>query len=306
MVTSYRAVPIALVMAVVLFLTGCTGGEPSPTASRSTGLHVASYGFSESVVLSEVYAQALRRAGFQVTVTSELGSREIVEPALEQGHVDLVVDYLGSALNFVSLGSTDLKGDSAAAYRALREQLAVRGIETLGFAPAQDQNGFAVTARFASLHGLTKISDLAGLSPSLVFGGPSECPDRPYCLAGLESLYGLKFRSFVPIQTRLATAVALTTGEIDIGMLETTDARLGDGQLKLLVDDRQLQPPENLVPLVRSAVVRTHGVRLKAALAPVTAALTTRDLIELNREVEVRGRSPAQAAAGWLAKLPTG
>lgn len=78
------------------------------------------------------------------------------------------------------------------------------------------------------------------------------------------------------------------------------------GQLRLLADDRGLQPPENLVPLLRSAVLRAHGPRLSAALAPVTAALTKRDLIELNRDVEVRGRTPAQAAAGWLAKLPTG
>lgn len=238
-------------------------------------------------MLAEVYAPALRRAGFPVTVSSGIGTREIVEPALEQGHVDLVIDYLGTALNFVSLGEQEADRDSAAAYQALQTTLAARGIGTLGFARAQDQNGFAVTARFASLHGLTKISDLAGLSSSLVFGGPPECPDRRYCLPGLQRAYGLKFRTFVPIQTRLATATALTNGEIDIGLLETTDARLADGQLRLLADDRGLQPPENHVPLVRTAVLRAHGARLSAALAPVTVHSTCPTTSEPHRRLTV-------------------
>ncbi|MDP9219287.1 MAG: ABC transporter substrate-binding protein [Actinomycetota bacterium] len=304
MVRTRRNARTVLATALIVALAGCAGGGPSQPPSGRGVVRVASYDFSENEVLAEVYGQALRRKGFRVTLSAQLGTREIVEPALEQGHLDLVIDYLGTALDFASPGDPHTHGDSATAYQALRTKLAPRGIDTLGFAQAQDQNGFAVTAQFARQHGLSKISDLVGLSASLVFGGPPECPNRPYCLPGLERAYGLRFRSFLPMPTRIATATALTTGEISVGLLETTDARLADGQLRLLADDRGLQPRENIVPLVRRDVMKAHGSRVTAALAHVTAVLTTRDLIELNRAVEVDGLSPAQAATQWLARLP--
>ena len=49
---------------------------------------------------------------------------------------------------------------------------------------AEDQNGFAVTTAFAAEHGVGTLSDLADLAPELTFGGPPECPDRPFCLPG--------------------------------------------------------------------------------------------------------------------------
>ena len=84
-----------------------------------------------------------------------------------------------------------------------------------------------------------------------------------------------------------------------MGLLETTDARLGTEPVTLLADDRGLQPHENVVPLVRTAVLDRTGGRLQAALDEVSRRLTTADLGRLNRAVEVEGRTPAQAAARW-------
>jgi osmoprotectant transport system substrate-binding protein len=82
-------------------------------------------------------------------------------------------------------------------------------------------------------------------------------------------------------------------------MLETTDPRLADPSLRLLADDRGLQPPENVVPLVRTAVLEAQGDRLRAALDATSARLTTGDLVVLNRAVQVDHLDPAAAAARW-------
>jgi osmoprotectant transport system substrate-binding protein len=99
--------------------------------------------------------------------------------------------------------------------------------------------------------------------------------------------------------SRAATVEALLTGQIHVGLLETTDARLGQAPVVLLADDRSLQPPENVVPLVRDDVLDRWGDELRAALEAVSARLTTEDLISLNRAVETDGLSAEQAAAQW-------
>src|SRR3954465_12828473 len=118
-------------------------------------------------------------------------------------------------------------------------------------APAEDQNGFAVTTAFGAQHGVGRLSDLKALAPGLTFGGPPDCPDRPYCLPGLEQVYGLTFGKVVAMPSRAATVQQLITGQIDVGLLETTDAQLAVAPIMLLVDDGHLQPPVNAVPRVR-------------------------------------------------------
>jgi osmoprotectant transport system substrate-binding protein len=74
----------------------------------------------------------------------------------------------------------------------------------------------------------------------------------------LEATYHLRFTAFRPQPSRGATATGLAVGEIDVGLLESTYGGLEDGQLTLLVDDRSLQPRENVVPIVRTKLVRRH------------------------------------------------
>jgi osmoprotectant transport system substrate-binding protein len=291
---------ILLATAVALAVSGC--GQATPKASRDQStLRIASYDFAENQVLAELYAQTLRHKGLRVEIITGLGPREIVEPALEQGQVDLVVDYLGTALDFLSPGDSRTHGSSDSVYAALREKLASHAITALPYAAAQDQNGFAVTKELATSRSLTKLTDLTAIAGALTFGGPPECPSRRYCLAGLTVTYGLHFKAVRSVPTRAATATALMSGEVDVGLLETTDPRLADGQLRLLVDDKQLQPRENVVPLVRDEVSRRYGDRLIGAVQEVTSLLSTETLISLNRSVQINGQTSAQAAAAWLA-----
>jgi osmoprotectant transport system substrate-binding protein len=103
------------------------------------------------------------------------------------------------------------------------------------------------------------------------------------------------------MSSRAATVAALEGGQIDVGLLETTDARLASAAVVLLADDRGLQPHENVVPLVRSTVLRAWGSRVGTALDGVSERLSTAELVRLNRSVEVDGLTPARAAARWWA-----
>jgi osmoprotectant transport system substrate-binding protein len=299
-VRAHRASAAALLVAILL-LPGCSAlGAPSqrPTAGA---IRFAAYDFSENQILVAVYAEAVRRAGMPVTVQSGVATREVVEPALEQGVVDVVIDYLGTAVSFVGRTTGAPAKSPEQLHAQLGQLLAGRGVSVLDAARAQDQNGFAVTVAFAAAHRIDRLSQLGALAPDLTFGGPAECRDRPFCLPGLRSAYGATFRAVRSMPSRSATVEALLSGQIDVGMLETTDARLSLESVLLLQDDRALQPNENVVPLVRSAVITRWGTRLRTALDAVSARLTTADLVRLNKTVEVDGRTPAEAAAQWWA-----
>ena len=270
-----------------------------PQAAQDDVILFASYDFQENQILAEVYAEAVERAGLPVEVEHGIGVREVVAPALEQGVVDVVVEYLGTALVYAQPPGSELPVAPEEMRELLEETMADRGVDVLDAARAEDQNGFAVTTAFASEHGTGKLSDLAPLAADLTFGGPAECPDRPLCLPGLREVYGLEFGDVRTMDSRAATVEALIAGQIDVGLLETTDARLEIAPVTLLVDDLGLQPHENVVPMVRQEVVERWGEKLTDALDETSSRLTTVGLIRLNQAVELDGRTPEEAAAEW-------
>jgi osmoprotectant transport system substrate-binding protein len=294
--------PLVLVVgtALVLALGACSPAATGST-SRPTTIRFASYDFTENQTLVEVYAEAARRRGLPVSVQHGIGTREVVAPALQQGVVDVVVDYLGTALQFARPADKELPVEPAQMRAALGRTLVGRGVSVLQPAQAEDQNGFAVTTAFSTEHRVFRLSQLASLAPKLTFGGPPECPDRPFCLQGLEHTYGLRFGQVRGMPSRAATVEALVSGQIDVGLLETTDARLASSPVTLLSDDRGLQPRENVVPLVRTAAIDRWGEDLRTALDDVSAQLTTGDLVLLNQSVEIGGMTPGEAAAKWWA-----
>ena len=297
-----RVAVLALVVAVV---TGCTRAPaPPPRDPRRPAVVVASFDFPESEILAELYGQALRQRGYPVEAVARLGAREVVEPALEQGKVDLVPEYLGTALAFIDDGGLAPSSDPEATHARLQRAFATRGVIVAAFAPAEDRNGFVVTGDLARRRGLERISDLAPLAGRLTFGGPPECLDRPLCMTGLRDRYGLQFARFVAMPSRRVTADALETGEIDVGMIETTDASQIGQDLVQLKDDLGLQPAENVVPVVRRQVVDRYGPGLVRLLDAVSAQLTTAGLRALNQQVAVEDQPASVVAAGWLRDHP--
>ena len=291
--------------AVLSACTSSTGSVPAPAAGQGARpgavITVGSFDFPESVLLAEIYGQALAAAGFLVRVMPDLGPRELVEPALMNGLLQVVPEYAGSALEFISLGHHSPTADVQATNRALATSLAGRGLLAARPAAAQNANAIVVTAATAARYGLRSIADLASAAPWLVFGGPPECPERAYCLRGLQRAYGLRFKSFVPLDAGgPLTLQALSAGYIAVALLFATDPDISARHLVVLTDDRALQPAENITPVVRHDAVARYGPRLLTVLDAVSARLTTGSLRALDAQVELAGHEPRRVAGDWL------
>jgi osmoprotectant transport system substrate-binding protein len=302
-VGALRSVALLVLAGLAVTLVGC-GSQPQADGRDSAlgdeAITVASFNFPESELLAEIYAQALQAGGFDARLERRVGPRELVQPALASGLVEFVPEYSGTALEFLSLGAAEPTSDGAVTRAALRRAADRDRIVALEPAPAQDANAVVVTRELADRYHLDEVSDLEAVAPQLTIGGPPECPTRPFCLDGLERVYGLKFENFLPLDAGgPLTHQALAGGHVDVAVLFTTDPQIDTPALALLDDDRHLQPAENVVPLVRAEVVERWGDDLVRLVDGVSARLTTEDLRALNARMAA-GDSPAAVAQRWL------
>jgi osmoprotectant transport system substrate-binding protein len=292
----YRLVASAAALAL---LAACAGnGRPAVTTALDDGsITVASFNFPESEALAELYAQALEGRGFRVEREMNVGPRELVEPALQRGLVELVPEYAGSALGFFGVTASS---EATTAHQQLVTALIPRGLAALIGAPAQDRNTFVVSSATAERLHVRSLSDLAPYAADMSFGGPAECSDRDLCLKGLEDVYGLRFKDFITLDAGgPLTVQALNDGTVAIGLLFTSDPAIQAGGLVELGDDRGLQPAENVTPVVSQATLARFGPTLVDTLNAVSALLRTSDLREMNAAM-ASGGAPSAVAHAWL------
>jgi osmoprotectant transport system substrate-binding protein len=274
--------------------------EPRPDTATIT---VGSFDFAESELLAALYGGALERRGLPVEYRLGLGPREFVQPALRGGLVDVVVEYAGTATQFLRVTSEPVRADPAATHTALARAAGAAGAVATAAAPAQDTNAFVVTRATATRHRLRTIGDLAPVARGLVFGGPVECATRPLCLPGVRRTYGVRFGEVAALDVGgPLTLRALETGDIDVGLLFSTDPALRRPDLVVLRDDRELQPAENVTPLVRSAVVERYGARVIEALDAVSRRLDTDTLRALNATAAGDPGGVRRVARAWLTR----
>ena len=292
----------AVLLALIVLMSACGGpggdepNEPSGEGGGEKGeLTVGSDNFAEAQIVAEMYAQVLEDAGYRVERQLDLESREVRLPAMEDGQIDIAPEYLASLLSVVDPKATP-SGDAAEAATQLEEPLAEMGLETLEPSDVVDTNAFVVTQETADEFQLESVSDLADVAGDMVLGAPPECPERPFCIPGLKKTYNVEFSDFKPLEYG-ATITALSGGEIDVGLLFSTDGSIAENNFVVLEDDKNLQAADNITPLV---VSESLDPEIEELLNSVSAALTEDEITELNKRANVDVEDPEDLAAEFL------
>lgn len=281
-------------------------GQPASPQAKAAPIVIGAYDFPEGLVMAELYAGVLRGAGLRATIVP-VANREEMGPRLRAGKVQVVPEYLGSLAEYLNVrenGADAAPVASSSLTRTLRKARSLAGADGLTIlrpARAQNVNAFAVTRDFSVANGISSLSDLARWSQSnaLSLGGPPECPERRFCLPGLERVYGMRVAEFIETDAGgPLTRQAIDTGAVDVGVLFSTDGSVAELGFIVLKDDRRLQNVDNLVPVVLSGATSPKAV---AALNRLSAVLTTEDLLQLNKAVDLDRVAPKRAAAAYLA-----
>ncbi|MGC5345839.1 ABC transporter substrate-binding protein [Streptomyces sp. DT24] len=276
-------------------------------ADKQGTLVVGAASFTESKVLAELYAQTLDDAGFSTSITT-VKNRELYEPSLEKGEIDIVPEYAATIAEFLNAKVNGPKaaeekpvasGDATATVTALRKLAEPRGLKVLDPGLAADQNAFAVTKEFAEKNNLKTLSDLGRSKLKVKIAAGDECEVRPFCAPGLKKTYGIDVTGIDPKGVGTPQSKqAVKDGKDQLVLTTTTDAVLDSYGLVFLEDDKKLQNADNVTPVLNAKDAGAPAIT--SALVKLTKILTTEDLAELNRKVDAERAKPADAAEEYL------
>jgi osmoprotectant transport system substrate-binding protein len=317
---SSRWIALLMLLFVALALGACGGDdddsgddnaapseEQAPTAgiqknaeNASTKLVVGSKNFTEQKVLGEIYAQALAAAGYEVSTELNLGDEKTALKALEQGDISAYPEYTGTALlSFFGYTADKIPKDGLIAFAEAKKGFAEKDLTAEPITPFVSSNEVAVTKETADKYGLQKISDLSKVANKLTLYGSPECRQRLDCLLGLQEVYGLKFKKFVPVDIALRHEV-LTKGQADVSIVFTTDPQNKREGFVLLDDDKGMFPPYNSTLVVRNDVLAKAGPDFNKVVADVSKGLTDEVMQELNARVDLDKETPEVVAGEYL------
>ncbi|MEU9435946.1 ABC transporter substrate-binding protein [Streptomyces sp. NPDC048252] len=289
--------------ATVPALTACASGitsldnEGTTSAgggSSKDGVTIGTANFTENQVLGYLYAAVLEAAGVKVKVRPNLGTREILIPALRGGDIDLLPEYQGALLHYLDPKAT------ATEEGAMQNALAVAlpaGLQVLPYGTAEDSDAFVVTKETAKKYGLASLADLKKQNGKLVLGAAPEVKTRQVGAVGLKDVYGVEFKEFRSLDSSGPLVKgALKKGDVDVANLFTTDTDIQANDWVVLTDPENLIPGQHIVPLIAD---RKADSTVRKALAKLGNVLTTAQLTELNRQVDKDKKDPQDVANAY-------
>ncbi|MFI9154054.1 ABC transporter substrate-binding protein [Streptomyces sp. NPDC053367] len=302
--TRHPGVAVATLAVMATLVAGCgsdDGTSDNPLVggkAEGDSVVVGSNNFAESILLADIYGEALKAKGIEVTYKPNIGSRETTYGLLKNGTITVLPEYNGSLLAYL-----DPKAEqkSAEAVNSAVKAKLDRKLTLLRSSPAEDKDSVSVNAETAEKYGLTErstLADLKDIAPELVIGGSPEFQTRHQGLVGLESEYGVKFKSFKALDAGgPLTQAALKKNTVQAADIFTTDPIITKEKFVVLQDPENLFGFANVTPLVYKSGLSQEGV---AALNAVSAKLDTKTLLELDSQVQLENKDPLDVAKAWL------
>ena len=172
-------------------------------------------------------------------------------------------------------------------------------------APVNNTYALVTNRKTADEKGVRTLSDYAALVRADA-GAATTCLGTEFSVRqdgfpGMARAYGLD-----PDQVRkqiVQDAVVLQATadgiQCNFGSVATTDGRIPALDLQILADDKQFFPQYNAALVMRKDFADAHP-QVEQVMRPITELLTNETMTELNRQVDLDGREPADVARDWL------
>jgi osmoprotectant transport system substrate-binding protein len=292
---------VALLLTAVV-LAACGEVKNTDASEQPAGanlrLTLATKNFTESIIMGELYLQALQQNGFQVVIRKNVGATEVLDEMLREGEIDGYPEYL-------SLAATEVAGENVMGKSAeetsklVREFYATRGMVLSEETPFENTDTVTVKAAFAQINNLRTIADLQKL-PTFTLGARPEFEAREQGFAGLQSVYRLTNAKFVPIAID-ARFVALDEGDVDAANVFSTDPQLASGDYQILEDTEELFANQHVALVVNEERLKSvGGEKYMSVVNAVNRELSQSAIIDLNGQVDLDKRNPADVARQFL------
>jgi glycine betaine/choline ABC-type transport system substrate-binding protein len=281
---------------------GSAGAIVSNSDNGKVSLTIGSKNFPEQEILGEIYAQALKAAGYKVKSDLNFGPEIVARQAVKSGAISGYPEYASTALtSFFGVEPEEVPAGATPAYEKAKAEFEKEGLTAFAPTPFASANAVGTTKKFAEEEELETVSDLEGKSKSMSLYGSPECRQRIDCKAGLEKYYGLKFKAFHSVDIGLRYTV-LEKGQADLSILFTTDPQLAAEKDKFVIleDDKEVFPAGNVIFVSKKSTVEKAGPDYEKTIVAVQKGLTLEVMQELDARVELEKQTPKEAAAAYL------
>lgn len=282
---------LALVAGIALWKNNQADKSTSKTA---TTIRVGSKDFTESLVVSEIYALALEDNGYKVDRVSNISS-SLIHKSLVNDEIDLYPEYTGTAL--LTILGDDMETDPDKVYQTVKKEYEEKyNLTWLNYSEANDSSGLAMRKETADKYNIKTISDLQKNASNIRMASQGEYEEREDGLPALEKVYGeFNWKSSKVYDNSLKYQI-LENDEADVTPAYTTEGRLAEtDKFVLLEDDKHVWPPYNLAPVVRDNILEANP-SIKKILNKVSAKLDTETVTKLNAKVDVDGEEYTDVA----------
>ena len=253
----------------------------------------------EPEILANMYKILIEEnTDMTVTVKPNFGKTTFLYEALKKGDIAIYPEFTGTVTESLLKPAPQVGHDPGAVYQAARDGIKQQDDLAL-LKPMAYQNTYAVAVpkKIAQEYGLKTISDLKKVEGQLKAGFTLEFNDREDGNKGLQKVYGLNLQ--VSTMEPALRYQAIQSGDIQITDAYSTDSELARYDLVVLEDDKQLFPPYQGAPLMKTALLEKHP-ELEAVLNKLAGKITADQMSQMNYQVGVEGKSAAQVARDFL------
>ncbi|MGS2805423.1 glycine betaine ABC transporter substrate-binding protein [Nocardia sp. MW-W600-9] len=266
---------------------------------------VGSKDFTEANILGYLIEFALTAAGANVRDLTNIQGSNSLRDAQLHGQVDIAYDYTGTGwINY--LGNETPEPDEVRQFELVRDaDRAEHDMVWAAMAPMNNTYALVASRRTAEETGVRTLSDYAALiakdpaAAATCVG--TEFNVRQDGYPGMARKYGIDVGAVQKqiVQDALVYQATADAKQCRFGSVAATDGRIPALDLVLLDDDRGFFPKYNAALVMHGPFADAHP-EVAAIMAPISARLTNAVITELNRQVDIGGREPAEVARDWM------
>lgn len=280
-----------LTIASVLLLSACSGGDKLIVGTQTT---------SETKAIAYMYKELIEdQTDLKVDVKTDMATDTLVLEAMMSDELQIATTYTGTALaSFFEIEDpSNQEGTIEQTKRDFKDEYNIKVFDPLGFA---NTYALAVTQDFADEHNLEKVSDLAPIASELDFGSDTSWLERKGedGYAAFMEVYDFDFKSSSPMSPNLVYE-ALKSGEKDLVLAYSTDARIDIYDLKTLEDDKNFFPPYDASSYVKQETLDEYP-ELDDIFKELEGQIDLDTIRTLNRKMDDDGEEPADVAVEFL------
>ncbi|MBH0779819.1 glycine betaine ABC transporter substrate-binding protein [Nocardia bovistercoris] len=266
---------------------------------------VGSKDFTEQNILGYIIEFALLAAGAEVRDLTNIQGSNSLRDAQVHGQIDIAYDYTGTGwINY--LGKEIPVADEAGQFEAVRaEDLDRYDMVWTAMAPMNNTYALATSRRVADQNGIRTLSDYARLIATDP-GAATTCVGTEFNVRqdgypGMARTYGIDVGAARRqiVQDAVVYQATADGKQCRFGSVAATDGRIPALDLVLLTDDRSFFPKYNAALVMRRDFAEAYP-SVAEIMTPISRLLTNEVATELNRQVDVEGREPAEVARDWM------